>query len=157
MLKKLLLIGIAIVLFIAAKPHSERFSKYKALEAYEVRPGILMMPHYATDGNLCEIDLERFHFLPGIVDLDFGLTDKEIDTIADELVPRSERGQRQSSLDSTVLNGEVAIDHEEFEKISIITHTLIDFGSSDSPGKPGEKIDATKVVAIIRWKEHPCQ
>jgi len=157
MQKIIITISVALAMFVVAKPHSERFSKYKALEAYEVRPGIMMMPRYATDGNLCEIDLERFHFLPGIVDLDSGLTDKEIDTIADELVPRSERGQRRSSLDSTVLNGEVAIDHEEFEKISIITHTLIDFGSSDSPGKPGEKIDATKVVAIIRWREHPCQ
>lgn len=157
MLKKLLLIGIVIVLFIAAKPQSERFSKYKAIEAYEVKPGVLAIPKYSANGYLCEIDLQRLHFLSGRIDLDSGLTDKEIDTIADELVPRNERGQRQSSLDSTVLNGEVAIDHEEFEKISIITHTLIAFGSSDSPGKPGEKIDATKVVAIIRWKEHPCQ
>jgi hypothetical protein len=103
-------VSIALAMFVVAKPQSERFSKYKALEAYEVRPSILMMPHYAKDGNLCEIDLERLHFLPGRIDLDSGLTIEEINAVANELIPRSERGQRQSSLDSTVLNGEAAID-----------------------------------------------
>jgi hypothetical protein len=29
-------------------------AKYKAVEAYEVRPGILVFPTYSEDGEVCE-------------------------------------------------------------------------------------------------------
>jgi hypothetical protein len=50
---------IAFILLPVAKAqtdqHNSHFSNYKAVEAYEIRPGILMMPRYAKDGSVCEV------------------------------------------------------------------------------------------------------
>ena len=52
------LIGLACAiafLFFLVKPQNDKFLKYKAIETYEIRPGILMMPRYSAGGHLCEI------------------------------------------------------------------------------------------------------
>ncbi len=72
----------------------EGFAKYKAVEAYEIRPGILMMPSYSADGQVCEIDLEVRHYSSELVRLDSDLSRTEIDQILDEVVPDSERGPK---------------------------------------------------------------
>jgi hypothetical protein len=37
----------ATLLLVGAKPQTEMFSKYKPIEAYEIRPGGLVIPRYA--------------------------------------------------------------------------------------------------------------
>jgi hypothetical protein len=53
--------AIAFLLF-PAKSENERFSKYKRVEAYEVRPGILMMPRYSADRKVCMVVLQKDHY-----------------------------------------------------------------------------------------------
>jgi len=75
---------VAMLLLITSNPGRERFAKYKAVEAYEIRPGILMMPKYSTDGQICEIGLEKLHYSPDMIRLDSSLSRKDIDQIFDE-------------------------------------------------------------------------
>ena len=55
---------ICVFLPVGASAQSSRFSKYKTLEAYEIGPGILMMPNFSSDGQVCEIGLEILHYSP---------------------------------------------------------------------------------------------
>jgi hypothetical protein len=55
------LVVVAMFLLPTVNPAHEKFAKYKAVEAYEIRPGILMMPRYSADGQVCEIGLEKLH------------------------------------------------------------------------------------------------
>jgi len=158
MLKNIFLIGVAMVLFVAAKPQNERFSKFKAIEAYEVRPGVLAMPKYSENGSLCEIDLERLKFSSGKIALDSSkLSRDEIKESVDDLVPVSERGRSLPDLSGTSLEGQSAVTFEEFENISIKIYSALSIKPEDFPPKPGMNIDATDRVATIQWKQRKCQ
>jgi hypothetical protein len=75
---------------LAVRPHNDKFSKYHSIEAYEIRPGILMIPRYSQDGQVCEMGLQRMHYSPEIVRFDSSLSRSEIDGLFDELVPADE-------------------------------------------------------------------
>src|SRR5882724_3652261 len=68
----------------------QRFTKYQKIEAYEVRPGILMMPRYTSDGEVCEIGLQRLFYSTNLTKGDPGLDRLEVEQILDELVPEDE-------------------------------------------------------------------
>jgi len=124
------------------------FSKYKAVEAYEIRPGILIMPRYSEDGQVCEIGLERAHYSLAKITLDASLSRSEIDQIADELVHANERGPRTfGNLGDLVMeDGGALVTVADYERVSIQIY------GSDSP-KSGEG----NVAATIRWKTRKCQ
>jgi hypothetical protein len=89
---------IALLLLGAAEPGRERFAKYKAIEAYEVRPGFIALPRYTANGQVCQIGLEKLHYSPDMVRLDSELDRKDIDEIFNELVPADERGPRSKEM-----------------------------------------------------------
>ncbi len=157
MIKNFLSIGIAIALFVAAKPQSERFSKYKAIEAYEIRPGVMAMPRYSENGNLCKIDLERLKFSSGNMALGSMLSQDEIKEIADDLVPASERGRSLPDQSHTSWEGQSTVTYEEFENISIEIYSALSLKPEDFPPKPGMSFDVKDTVATIKWKQRKCQ
>jgi len=63
MRKTTCLICVVVVLRLLAMAQNERLFKYRAVEAYEIRPGILMMPRYSDSHEVCEIVLQRDHYL----------------------------------------------------------------------------------------------
>lgn len=73
-----------------AGQQSEIFQKFRRIEAYEVRPGILMFPRYAANGKVCEIGIEGRAYSPQKVNLNAGLSRGKIESIFDELAPLSE-------------------------------------------------------------------
>jgi len=88
--------SLALVL-LGAKPQSDLFSKYKAVEAYELKPGILMMPRYTADGEVCEIGLEKRQYSPELIRTSSRLSHAEIEQYVDELVPSDARGPKTPS------------------------------------------------------------
>ena len=87
-----------ILLLPALNTGRERFAKYKPVEAYEIRQGILMMPRYSADGQVCEIGLEKLHYSPEMIRVDSSLSREEIDQIFDELArARTEAQNPQAS------------------------------------------------------------
>jgi hypothetical protein len=89
----------------ASTATQQQFAKYRKIEAYEVRPGILMMPRYTTGDEVCEIGLERLHYSPELIRIDSGLSRKEIDLALDELVPIEERGKPSGAADGLITQG----------------------------------------------------
>ena len=153
MLKLIGLACTAILLLFVAKPQSDKFSKYKTVEAYEIRPGILMVPTYSTDGQVCEIGIERRHYMPDKVTLSSGLSREEINQICDELAPVNERGSRPTNLlerGGVMQEGNTLLTSEEYENVSISIYSEALSASS------GSELHIKNVAATITWKHRKC-
>jgi hypothetical protein len=143
----------AVLLLVATNPFREKFAKYKAVEAYEIRPGILMMPSYSADGQVCEIGLERLLYSPGKVSVDSILPHNEIDQIFDELVPSAERGPKPTGLlqqGMTTFSGRGRVSDEEYQNVSIQIY-------SNVFSKEKDAVTADEVIATLKWKNRNCQ
>jgi len=144
----------AMLLQPTSNPGRERFAKYKAIEAYEIRPGILMMPTYSADGQVCEFGLEKLHYSPKMISLDSSLSRNEIDQIFEELVPSGERGPKPPGfLDqgSTTISGGGMDSNEEYKNVSIDIYGKF----SPADGKNGATQE--EVTATLRWKNRKCK
>jgi hypothetical protein len=141
----------AMLLLLFARPQSGRFSKYKTVEAYEIRPGILIMPSYSDDGQVCEIGLEKVHYSPELIRLDPSLSRKEIDQIADELVPANERGSRSKEFgrDLITIVGHGMTTNADYENVSIQI-----YGNVLRPSRKSTTVD--DIAATIKWKNRKC-
>jgi hypothetical protein len=122
-MSKLAVIGCtALLLMLNANPDRTQFSKYKTVEAYEIRPGILMMPSYAADGQVCEIGPERRRYSPEVIRLDSDIPDKDLNELIDELAPAAERGPRSKGLlgeDFVEIDGGGMTAVRDYENVSI--------------------------------------
>jgi hypothetical protein len=141
----------AVLLLATANPVHEQFAKYKAVEAYEIRPGVLMIPSYSSDGQVCEIGLEKLHYSPEIIRLDSSLSRKEIDDIFDELVPADERGPRSKDLLGTLITGSSGSQttNIDFRNVSIQIYCA---AVRDKGG-----ITVDEVAATLKWKNRTCR
>jgi hypothetical protein len=134
------------MLFVLGTPQSGRFAKYRAVEAYEIRPGILMMPRFSADGQVCEIALQRDHYANGAFDLDSTLPREVVTQIFDELVPADQRGPLMTPKSFAGLswyNGPTVTTGTYYKNVSIQI-----FG----PTSPRNDI-----VALITWEGRTCQ
>jgi hypothetical protein len=152
MTKPILVLICAVAVFLVGEPPRESLSRFKAVEAYEVRPGILALPRYTADAQVCEISLEKLHHSGGGFRLAF-FTRTEIDQIVDQLVPASERGSKPQGLlgqDLTSLSGHSALTTEEYENISIYIYSAI----GDAADK--NTFFESNIAAMIKWKHRIC-
>lgn len=127
MSKLVCLATIAMLLLPAESQQRNNYSKYKSVEAYEIRPGILMMPRYAADGQVCEIGLERRHYSHEIINLESSMDRKDIDEIVDELAPASERGPKLKSFGKnwTYVSGVSTTETSDYENVSILIYSKV--------------------------------
>src|SRR5258708_21426750 len=151
---KLYVLSVAVLLTLSGPTTSqEQFKKYRRVEAYEVRPGILMMPRYSADGQVCEIALEKLHFTPEVVRLESDLSRQEINQIFDELVPADEKG-KPTQLATGALITEVGRNLStkmDFENVSVEI-----YGATSSLNQKG-KITVNEGVTVLKWKKLTCQ
>jgi hypothetical protein len=141
----------SMLLLCFASPQSSRFSGYKAVEAYEVRPGILMMPRYSDNGEVCEIGLEGRHYSPEKIRLFSSLPRKEIDQILEELVPTNERGPKTTLRAGTDLIGQGLVTFSDYENISIQIYSAV------LPTSKKHEMVSDDIAATIRWKNRKCR
>jgi hypothetical protein len=131
---------------------SPRFSSFKSVEAFEVRPGILMMPRYADDGQACEIGLQKRLYFPEKVSVDGDLSRDEIQQAFEELVPVTERGSELPGFQAHPMSevGNTITTTIEYENVSL------EIVGKVLPSKRHEVIEET-LVGIIHWKNRKCQ
>ncbi len=70
-----------------------RLQKYHAVEAYEIRPGVIVNPIYSANHAVCELSIERRHYSNNVVDMDALMSKEQIVSIFDELISPEERGR----------------------------------------------------------------
>ncbi len=141
-----------VLLLLTASPQKNSMTKYKAVEAYEVRPGILMFPTYSEEGQVCQIGLERSHYSPEIIRLDSTLAREDVDAIVDELAPASERGPKsQNPFDDLMLVvGPGMTTFEEYENVTVNIERAVIANSK-------KKSTVDDVAAVIIWKHRKCK
>jgi hypothetical protein len=138
----------AALLFLPGGPQSAKFSKYKAVEAYEIRPGILMMPQYAEDGQVCEITVERTNAAAETINLTPTLPRNTVMELVDELAPVGERGRRTMDFGRDYISqyaGESVTTFAEWENVAVNI-----YGRASTPGVSGD------VVVTIHWRKRTC-
>jgi hypothetical protein len=142
-----------LIMLNAATTTQQRFARYQKIEAYEVRPGILMMPRYTADDEVCEIGLERLHYSPKLIRLDSDLSRKEINEILDELVPADERGKPAKDATDTLItqSGHSLTTNIQFENVSIQIY------GATSPSDHKGKTTVSEVIATVKWKQRMCR
>jgi hypothetical protein len=137
--------AIAFLLF-PVNSQNERFSKYKQVEAYEVRSGILIMPRYSANGQVCMVIVQKDHYVNGVAVLDSTLPREVVTQIFDELVPPSERGPLSTNNEMarlSVYSGNGVTSLLDYENVS--------FDISRQASSPGD------IIAVIQWKGRSCQ
>lgn len=151
MLKIKHLICIALVSF-GINSASYIFKKFRAVEAYEIKPDVLMVPTYSTTGEVCRIVFEKRHYSSKAskpIDLDGEMSHEQILEIFDDLVPTQDRGRLSLG------NGKI----EEFstrDGPSILTMRVYENVSLEMYGKVTEIGDQKYFGATIRWEKRDC-
>jgi hypothetical protein len=132
----------------SAQSVADLSAKYPVVQAFEVRPGILMTARYDADGQVCEMVLERRHTTKTGIDLGVSLTQEEVIKLVEELVPEVDRGKKlkgfYKSDSSITVNGSIVETEYPYENISIVFHGSV----SDSC--------AGDMVAIVKWRKRAC-
>jgi len=113
---------------------------------YEVRPGIVMMPTYSTDGQVCKMYVERRHFSETGFDQRLHLSQDTVLELMDELAPAALRGGKSKGDGFSRITGQLAQQIYDYDNVSI---TVLDGVASDN-GNGGAAI-------IIRWKNRSCK
>jgi hypothetical protein len=130
-------------------PTSDRFGKYHAAEACEIRPGIIITPVYSAGHDVCEISIEKRHYSNNNVDMDAVMSKEQIVSLFDELVPPEERSGPGWKLpaDTEITEGDLGMleTHIPYENV-----TLAMYGKKDSKGRQ------KYVAAIISWNDLQC-
>jgi hypothetical protein len=100
-----LVLGFGFAATIQAQTSADLGAKYRQIISYELRPGVVMTPRYATNGQVCEMVLEkRVQNEAGIV-FGFSFSDKERQEIVDQVVSPNERGAEYTSRLNTTIDG----------------------------------------------------
>ena len=145
-----LIASICLLAFVAG-PSSDRIRKYHAVEAYEVRPGIIATPVYTASHDLCEISIEKRHYYNNAVDMDAVMSKEQILSIFDELVSQEERGGPGSNYPPGTEMSESDSGMLE-TNIPYVNVTLEMFGMKKEHSRDTQKY----VTAIISWNKPPC-
>lgn len=132
-------------------------AKYSALNAYEVRPGILMTAKYAENGQACEMVLETRHYhAPGQSDVGSYIPLNMENQLIDELAPPTERGPATSKwLRNSFMAGGVSYMERDFENVLVIIHGTYSCDQEQSNGRVSCPNGGTQVIEI-RWKTRTC-
>jgi hypothetical protein len=146
---------VAIFLLTAASAQSGQFSKYKSVEAYEIQPGILMMPSYTRDGQVCEIGLEKRHYSRELIRTgSASFSNEEIDKLVDELAPESVRGPRTSAAagrNSITIGSQIITATRNYENVAVSVY-------SEKAGTCRGAICTQGNAAVsIQWKNRKCE
>jgi hypothetical protein len=139
-----LLTTICVTLFLAAvglaQTASELADKYPHHEVYELQPGVQMTAKFATNGLVCEMRIEQTHFVEDGVDLRSGIDKERINGLIDQLVPPSERGEKDPG--GNVIEGW----GQGITEIDSYSNVTIDVSSSHGI-----------TVVTIKWRHRPCE
>lgn len=112
-----LMIGIAAIAW--GQTSADLNAKYRQVTSYELRPGIVMTPKYAADGQVCEMNLERRQKTATGVTFGVSISEKEVKELVDELVPESKRGRNLTKLLNISVDGGFVTTEYTYENVLV--------------------------------------
>ena len=132
----------------AAQTQRQLEGKYLKVNAYLVRPNILLTARYSTDGLVCEMALQPVRWTGDTVLL-FPLSEEETIRVVEEIVPESERGKKLGGLLGThdkvsAFHGHSFTTPYTYEKITVNFAGTTEKGGAD-------------MVAVVSWRDRSCK
>ena len=138
-----------VALVVGSNECDQRFAKYKAIDAYETGAGILILPRYSSDGQLCEVELEKQHYSGDTVDLGSALSHEKIIEVVNLIAPASERGKSTMPFGTEYLS--------KYDGNSFTTFADYEAVSVQIYGRSSPAFDAGDIAARIRWNKRVCR
>jgi len=131
---------------------SDWAQKFRHHEVFEIEPGVVMSAQYAPNGLVCEMYVEQTHFKKDVVDLTNGLEQAQIDALLDQLVPASERGEKEEDVFSSleVFSGPTKARVDTYA--NVIVHVM----SAVETRKKNNVTITGPTVLEIKWRNRPC-
>ena len=153
-------IGITLILLFqpnAATDLGQLLATYPKVDAYEVRPGILLLPSYTTGGEVCALGLQTLHYTPDMVRLDPDMTGQGVDKILDELVPSAERGEPSADIPRGLYtrSGQSLVYTRQYENVTLQYWWEITSPPERKSKKNGT--DGNLVAVTVKWKHRTCR
>lgn len=144
---------VAIFFIFIAMQKDPNLTGYKVIESYEIKPGVLIMPRYSQDGQICEIGVEKRLYSPEQVSVDPTLPRKTIQEVFDELVPSRARGPLAKDFgEDLILPGA----RSTTTKIGYENVVLQIFSKRIPSSRKNEIIEAD-IAATIQWRNRTCK
>jgi hypothetical protein len=147
----LLILGTA--LLSRSQSAADLSAKYPVVTAYEVRPGIMMTPLYASNGQVCEMVLERHTTnteTKTVMNFDSPLSKDLVKELVDELAPPSERGKQLTGIEnwfgSVTVDGPFIVTKYNYENV------VVEVNGIKHDSAPG-----SDMVLIIKWRKRVCR
>jgi len=138
-----LLMAICVTLPLAAvasaQTASELADRYAHHEVYEVQPGVQMTAKFASNGLVCEMQIEQSHFGKDGADLRNGIDKERVDGLIDQLVPPSDREEKNLADSLTLGTGQV------LESIDSYSNVIVHVFSSHRT-----------IVVMVKWRYRTC-
>ena len=126
----------------AAQMQSQLDEKYPKVNAYLVRPKILLTARYSTGGLVCEMVLQPVRWTGDTILL-FPMSEEETIHVVEEIVPESERGKKLDAVFSRITGHGVETTYR-YEKITVNFAGTTDKGGAD-------------LVAVVTWRDRSCK
>lgn len=169
--------GLAVIA--SAQSATDLSTKYPALTAYEVRPGVLMMLSYGPDAHICEMLIEGRHATnttaKTTIDFNSFLPPTLVKDLVDELAPPSVRGKPLEAygnwVGSATVDGQFTMTKYSYENVTVDIYGLLagaepskawhilaestSIAENHGLGKSDDSLKAD-VVVIIRWTNRNC-
>ena len=151
-LKQFLVAAILIALspyYSVGQSRSSLASRYRRVDAYELRPGVLATAEFDKEGKVCGITVEKRHTSVSGIELGSTLPRPLVEELISELAPTALRGQpinpKLQKLGNSSIFGGMEERLDDYEHVSI---TVVGDVANDTD--PGAK------VLLVRWKRKAC-
>jgi hypothetical protein len=146
MAKKLVvfLITLGVGTLVFGQTSADLNARYQQITSYQLRPDSVMTPKYATDGQVCEMVIERRQKTETGIVFAAPFSEHEVSQLIDELAPEVERGRNLTkTLNSRVDGGFITTEYT-YENVLVRVYGIT------RPAPAGDR------VIIITWPKRTC-
>jgi hypothetical protein len=142
---KLISSGLLLALVLGLSQDS--FEKLPRVQSFEVEPGLIMIPRYSASHDVCEMSIEKRHYVNGTVDFDALMSKEQILLAFERLVSKKERGRAGGKVpgdtEITEIDSGMRTQRIPYEHV-----TLAMYGHSTS---------SKYLSAVISWNKRECE
>jgi hypothetical protein len=119
-------------------------TKYHQVTSYELRPGVIMTPRFAANGQVCEMDIEKRHKTDTGINFGSSFSAKEVRELVDELAPEQERGKNLTEPLNSIIDGGFNTTEYKYENILVSVRGITRPQPED-------------MIVIITWQKRSCR
>ena len=124
-------------------------AKYPNVIVFRVRPHVLMTARFATDGQVCEMTLERGQRTDTSIPYDDSFSNEEVHSLVDDLAPEGQRGRDLTGRFQGTIEGLGYTTVYTYENVLVHVYGTRQVGAGQV-GAAGNK------VILITWRTRTC-